>query len=111
MTTQPAYGLKKKGWSNTSERTNLNSSKSNKLESIQKGGTEKWKGPNLNAKQGKFQKQHFDLQTNKVVNKYKTVNFNQNYKIAGAHNWKGAKYQVFVNYHPEWHDTWWWNWH
>ena len=96
---------------NMSNRTNLNSSKSNKLESIQKGGTEKWKGPNLNAKQGKFQKQHFDLQTNKVVNKYKTVNFNQNYKIAGAQNWKGAKYQVFVNYHPEWHDTWWWNWH
>jgi len=111
MTTQPAYGLKKKGWSNTSERTNLNSSKSNKLESIHKGGTEKWKGPNLNAKQGKFQKQHFDLQTNKVVNKYKTVNFNQNYKIAGAQKWKGAKYQVFVNYQPQWHDQWWWTSH
>jgi len=58
-----------------------------------------------------FQKQHFNLQTNKVVNKYKTVNFNANYKIAGAQNWKGSKYQVFVNYHPQWHDTWWWNWH
>src|SRR5439155_19139102 len=80
---------------NVSERTNLNSSKSNKLESFHKGGTEKWKGPSLNAKQGKFQKQHFDLQTNNkqvVINKYKTVNFNQNYKIAGAQNWKGAKY-------------------
>ncbi len=59
----------------------------------------------------KFQKQHFNLQTNKVVNKYKTVNFNGNYKIAGAQKWKGAKYQVFVNYQPQWHDTWWWNWH
>jgi len=59
----------------------------------------------------KFQKQHFNLQTNKVVNKYKTVNFNSNYKIAGAQNWKGSKYQVFVNYRPQWHDTWWWNWH
>jgi len=62
----------------------------------------------------KFQKKHFNLQTNNkqlVVNKYKTVNFNANYKIQGAHNWKGSKYQVFVNYHPQWHDTWWWNWH
>src|SRR5438132_8911951 len=56
----------------------------------------------------KFQKKHFNLQTNKVVNKYKTVNFNQNYKIAGAQKWKGAKYQVFVNYQPQWHDQWWW---
>src|SRR6267143_741252 len=52
----------------------------------------------------KFQKKHFNLQTNNkqlVVNKYKTVNFNANYKIQGAHNWKGSKYQVFVNYHPQ----------
>ena len=62
----------------------------------------------------KFQKQHFNLQTNNkqyVINKYKTVNFNSNYKIAGAQKWKGSKYQVFVNYRPQWHDTWWWNWH
>src|SRR2546423_1923949 len=62
----------------------------------------------------RFQKKQFNLQTHNkqfVVNKYKTVNFNANYRIAGAHKWKGAKYQVFVNYHPQWHDTWWWNWH
>ena len=62
----------------------------------------------------KFQKQHFNLQTNNkqiVINKYKTVNYNAKYKIAGANNWKGAKYQVFVNYSPQWHDTWWWNSH
>jgi len=61
-----------------------------------------------------YTKQHFNLQTSNkqvVINKYKTVNFNQNYKIAGASKWKGAKYQVFVNYQPQWHDTWWWNWH
>ena len=60
----------------------------------------------------KFQKKQFNLQTNNkqyVINKYKTVNFNQNYKIAGANKWKGSKYQVFVNYHPQWHDTWWYN--
>jgi len=62
----------------------------------------------------KFQKKQFNLQTNNkqyLVNKYKTVKFNQNYKIAGAYKWKGPKYQVFVNYQPSWHDTWWWNWH
>jgi Putative peptidoglycan binding domain len=62
----------------------------------------------------KFQKQHFNLQTqNKqvVINKYKTVNFNQNYKIAGAYKWKGPKYAVFVNYHPLWQSQWWWTSH
>src|SRR5712691_1523400 len=95
---------------NVSERTNLNSSKSNKLESIHKGGSEKWKGPSLNAKQGKFQKQHFNLQTNKVVTKYKTVNFNANYKIAGAQKW-GPKYAIFVNYQPVWQSQGWWTSH
>ena len=62
----------------------------------------------------KFQKQHFNLQTNNkqvVINKYKTVNFNQNYKIAGAYKWKGPKYAVFVNYHPIWQSQWWWQSH
>jgi hypothetical protein len=66
----------------------------------------------------KFQKKHFNLQTNNtqfVVNKYKTVNYNKNYKFVGfyggnPHNW-GSKYVVFANYSPVWHDTWWWNWH
>jgi len=39
------------------------------------------------------------------------VKFNANYRIPGAHNWKGAKYQVFVNYHPVWHDQYWWTSH
>jgi hypothetical protein len=57
----------------------------------------------------KFQKQ-FNL-SNKVSGKYQAVQFNQNYKIAGANNWKGAKYQVFVNYQPQWHDQYWWTSH
>ena len=113
----------------TTTTTNLNSSKSNKFKAtggqLNTGGNaanttfNKTKNVTVNKnltvnKNFKFQKQHFNLQTqNKqfVVNKYKTINFNQNYKIAGAHNWKGAKYSVFVNYHPAWHDSWWWNWH
>jgi len=81
--------------------------------------SKKFQGNAANATGGggnamKFQKQHFNLQTNNkqvVINKYKTVNFNQNYKIAGAHNWKGAKYQIFVNYHPIWQSQWWWTSH
>jgi Putative peptidoglycan binding domain len=57
-----------------------------------------------------FQKQKFNLQTNKVVNNYKTVTFNKNYRIAGAGRW-GPRYAVFVNYSPVWQPTWWWNWH
>jgi hypothetical protein len=66
----------------------------------------------------KYQKKQFNLQTNNkqfVVNKYKTVNYNANHKFVGFYggnpnNW-GSKYVVFANYHPLWHDTWWWNSH
>src|SRR2546421_2306635 len=51
----------------------------------------------------KFQKKHFNL-SNNPSGKYQAVKFNQSYKIAGANKWKGSKYQVFVNYQPQWHD-------
>ena len=114
----------------TNTTTNFNISKSKKFKTTgQTGGQlntsaanttfNKTKNVNVNKnltvnKNFKFQKKQFNLQTNNkqyVINKYKTVNFNQNYKIAGASKWKGSKYSVFVNYHPQWHDTWWWNWH
>ena len=58
----------------------------------------------------KFQKKHFNL-SNNPGGKYQAVKFNQSYKIAGANKWKGSKYQVFVNYQPQWHDQWWWRSH
>jgi len=58
----------------------------------------------------KFQKKHFNLTSN-PSQKYQAVKFNQNYKIAGANKWKGSKYQVFVNYQPQWHDQGWWHHH
>jgi len=57
-----------------------------------------------------FKVQKFNL-GNKPIGKYQAVKFNQNFKFAGANKWKGSKYQVFVNYHPAWHDQWWWNQH
>ncbi len=104
----------------TNAATNLNSSKSNKFSgqtnvsgnaASTKFNKGKFSSQTNMGGNAKFQKQHFNLQTNKVVTKYKTVNFNQNFKIAGAQNWKGAKYQVFVNYHPIRQSQWWWTSH
>jgi hypothetical protein len=58
----------------------------------------------------KFQKKHFNL-GNQPNGKYQAVKFNQSYKIAGANKWKGSKYVVFQNYHPQWHDQGWWRSH
>ncbi len=111
------------GQTQTNMGTNLNSSKSNKFSKQNQtnvsgnAATTKFnKGKfssqtNVTGGNVKFQKKHFNLQTNVVNTKYKTVNFNQNYKIAGAQKWKGSKYVVFQNYHPQWHDQWWWTSH
>lgn len=57
-----------------------------------------------------YKVQKFNLQNN-PQGKYQAVKFNQNYKFAGAQNWKGSKYVVFKNYHPQWQNQWWWNHH
>ena len=57
-----------------------------------------------------FKVQKFNLGKTPKGN-YQAVKFNQNYKIAGAQNWKGSKYVVFKNYHPQWQNQWWWNHH
>src|ERR1700722_8267065 len=57
-----------------------------------------------------FQVQKFNLGNHPKGN-YQAVKFSQNYKIAGAQNWKGSKYVVFKNYHPQWQNQWWWSQH
>jgi hypothetical protein len=57
-----------------------------------------------------YKVQKFNLGNN-PSGKYQAVKFNQNYHIAGAQNWHGQKYVVFQNYHPVWHDQWWWDQH
>jgi hypothetical protein len=37
------------------------------------------------------------------------VTFNQNFRITAANNWKGAHYEVFRTYQPQWHDRVWWH--
>ena len=106
----------------TSMGSSLNSAKSNKLKfqnqsnfntSASNTTFNKTKNVNINKNvtvNKNFKVQKFNL-GNKPMGKYQAVKFNQNYKIAGAYKWKGPKYQVFVNYHPVWHDQWWWNQH
>ena len=36
------------------------------------------------------------------------VTFNQSYRINGAANWKGPRYEVYRSYQPQWHDRVWW---
>jgi hypothetical protein len=57
-----------------------------------------------------FKVQKFNL-ANQPSGKYQAVKFNQNFRIAGAQNWRGSKYVVFQNYHPQWHDQGWWRSH
>ncbi len=57
-----------------------------------------------------FKVQKFNL-GNKPSGKYQAVKFNQNFKFAGAQKWKGSKYVVFKNYHPQWQNQWWWSHH
>ena len=40
-----------------------------------------------------------------------SVQFNQNFRIRNAQNWKGAHYNAFRTYHPQWHDRGWWHSH
>ena len=94
----------------TNMGANLNSSKSNKFSSQTKFNKTTTINKNVTINKN-YKIQKFNLQTNKINTSYKTVKFNQNYKIAGAQHWKGAKYQVFVNYHPVWQNQWWWGSH
>ena len=57
-----------------------------------------------------FKVQKFNL-GKQASGKYQAVKFNQNFKIAGAQNWKGSKYGAFKNYHPQWQNQWWWSQH
>ena len=70
------------------------------------------KTTNLNKTVNKtnFKVQHFNI-GNHPNGKYQAMKFNGNFHIAGAQNWRGSKYVVFQNYHPQWHDQGWWRSH
>lgn len=60
--------------------------------------------PNIQNIQAKYK--NFKAQPKPAV--IPSVQYNQNYQIAGAQNWSGPQYQAFASYHPQWHDQGWW---
>ncbi|MFN2622488.1 MAG: peptidoglycan-binding protein [Chthoniobacterales bacterium] len=60
--------------------------------------------PNIQNIQAKYK--NFKAQPKPAV--VPSMQFNQNYQIAGAQNWSGPQYQVFSTYRPQWHDQGWW---
>lgn len=90
---------------NLSGQTNVSAKNTTFNKSVNKNTVNKNITVNKN-----FKVQHFNL-GNQPNGKYQAVKFNGNYQIAGAHNWRGSKYVVFQNYHPQWHDQGWWRSH
>ena len=68
--------------------------------------------PGKTAKAGKpFKQQHFNLAKQPNTAKAPPVKFQQGRHIEGSQNWQGHQYNVFRNYHSEWHDQGWWHSH
>jgi len=52
--------------------------------------------------------QHVDFHARPSTN-VAGVQYNQNYRVTGAENWRGVHYDAFRSYHPVWHDRTWWH--
>jgi hypothetical protein len=63
---------------------------------------------NLNKTVKAFTPRHLDFHASPNA-AIVSVSFNQDYRIRNANNWKGAHYEVFRTYQPQWHDRVWWN--
>lgn len=48
---------------------------------------------------------NFNAQPNPRV---ASVRFNASHRFDGSENWRGHSYDAFRNYHPQWHDSFWW---
>ena len=68
-----------------------------------------------NAAKGKFapskpiKPQHFTVPKQPNTAKAPPVKFQQGKHIQGSQSWQGAKYTVFRNYSPQWHNQGWWH--
>jgi Putative peptidoglycan binding domain len=62
------------------------------------------------AAQGKpLRPQHFNVPKQPNTAKAPPVKFQQGRRIQGSQNWQGARYTVFRNYTPQWHNQGWWH--
>jgi hypothetical protein len=68
-----------------------------------------------NPAKGKFAQgkplkaQHFNVPKQPNIAKAPPVKFQQGRHIQGSQNWQGARYTVFRNYTPQWHNRAWWH--
>ena len=64
------------------------------------------------AAQGKpIKPQHFNVPKQPNTAKAPSVKFQQGRHIQGSQKWQGARYTVFRNYTPQWHNQGWWHSH
>src|SRR6266478_4077895 len=62
--------------------------------------------------QGKpLKPQHFNVPKQPNTAKAPPVKFQQGRRIQNSQNWQGARYTVFRNYTPQWHNQAWWHSH
>lgn len=54
---------------------------------------------------------HFNVPKQPNIAKAPPVKFQQGRRIEGSQNWQGHQYNVFRNYHSQWHDRGWWHSH
>ena len=52
---------------------------------------------------------HFNVPKQPNTAKAPPVKFQQGRRIEGSQNWQGRQYNVFRNYHSQWHDRGWWH--
>jgi hypothetical protein len=53
--------------------------------------------------------QHFNVPKQPNTAKAPPVKFQQGKRIQGSQSWQGARYTVFRNYTPQWHNQGWWH--
>jgi Putative peptidoglycan binding domain len=58
-----------------------------------------------------IKQQHANFKAQPRPDKAPAVTFNANHRIEGAQNWQGSRYEVFRDYHSEWHDQGWYHSH
>jgi hypothetical protein len=61
----------------------------------------------VKAQAPQIKQQHATFRAQPKPDQVPAVTFQQNYRIQGADQWRGAQYDVFRSYHPEWHDQGW----
>jgi hypothetical protein len=92
---------------NANNANNVNNAKFNKhISKQQLHNTPQWQANHQKAQAIHQQHLNFKAQQNQAI---ASAQFNKNYKIQNAQNWKGNKYVVFKNYQPQWHDQFWWH--